>query len=158
MRLRVFLIALAAAAVAGAVSAQSTTAFRLRGKFTRPALIATPTPDNSAPADVRGSGGPAAVSPAPTDDDGEPLRAPLPVQGTSQPAQSFAGGLPAAPVGGFAASALPSLPALRPVGDQAPICRTECSKTRLYCAGTDDPGCDSQWAQCIAACSATTTP
>jgi hypothetical protein len=72
-----------------------------------------------------------------------PLARPLPA-----PGQSFTG-LNAA---GF--SPTPAFAGLRPVGDPAPICRTECAKARLLCTSGDDLDCDPHWSQCVADCSA----
>ena len=165
MRPRLILIGFLLTAFAGGLaSAQPAGAPKLRGKFTTPALTATPSPDAAlaGPADLRGPLDafptfPAAApsGPVSTDDDGTPLRPPA-VATSSAPGQSFAGGLPSGPAGGFAVSALPALPTLpilQQVGDPAPICRAECSKTRAFCPASDDTSCNSQWAQCIAVCS-----
>jgi hypothetical protein len=161
---------LMAAFAGGPVWAQSAAAFALRGKFTTPSLTATrnpdPTPVKGAAPNLRGpldAVADAAPTAAAVDIDASapvqtqtpaprplatPAFTPLPAPGSA-----FAGGFPAAAPGGFAASLLPSLPSFRSGSDPAPVCRTECSKTRTLCAGNDDGECDSQWAQCIASCS-----
>ena len=162
MRPPVILTALLLTALlGGAALAQPAGAPKLRGKFTTPALTATPSPDAPPTADA-GLRGPldapapssAAAPPAPVsrDDDGTPLQPPPPAAATP-PGAGFVGGLPPGPSGGFAASALPTLPSLGPVGDPAPVCRAECSKTRAFCPASDDESCSAAWAQCIAACS-----
>ena len=41
---------------------------------------------------------------------------------------------------------------LATVGDQAPICRAQCSRDRSGCA-VDDDQCTARWRQCIETCS-----
>jgi len=164
------------AVAGGPVWAQSAAALALRGKFTTPSLTVTRSPDRApgAPPNLRGPLDAAtenAITAAPetaavegdvseaaqtqTQTPAPSPRAPAVPAFTPLPAagSDFAGGFPAVPPGGFAASLLPSLPSFRSGSDPAPVCRAECSKARTLCAGSEDPECDSHWAQCIAGCS-----
>jgi hypothetical protein len=45
-----------------------------------------------------------------------------------------------------------SFAGLAPVGDQAPMCRAQCSRDRTTCA-VDDDQCADRWRQCVETCS-----
>lgn len=45
-----------------------------------------------------------------------------------------------------------SFSGLATVGDQAPVCRAQCSRDRAGCA-VDDDQCADRWRQCIETCS-----
>jgi hypothetical protein len=45
-----------------------------------------------------------------------------------------------------------SFSGLSAVGDQAPMCRSQCSRDRTSCA-VDDDQCADRWRQCIETCS-----
>jgi len=74
------------------------------------------------------------------------------------PPQRFASALPTPGLAytGLSAGGLGSAAAftpLKPIGDQAPMCRAACAQTRVMCDSREDGDCGSNWSQCVVSCS-----